>query len=191
MFKKLLAVMASAVMFVPLTANAEELTATIPVTVEGTDSAKVTISSDDENAMDAIVGETTIDVTDSTAFQIKYDEPVSYTYTLTQVAGDDAEVTYDANEYTAHVFVEAEEDGTLTPHVVVWKTESADKSDGVHFTNVKKVKEPEATATPEPQKSADTSDNSNTLKYIAGIGLGAGLLIVLLALRHRAGKAEQ
>lgn len=187
MFKKLLTVVASTLIITPLAVNAEGTTTEIPVSVEGTETAKVTISSDNAEAMSAIVGDTTLEVKEGTdyAFQISYDEPVSYTYTLTQVAGDEADVTYDSNAYTAHVFVEAEEDGTLVSHVVVWKTDETSKSDGVHFTNVKESKEtanPDATATPDTSKksdkSADTSDNSHALLY-GGVAIGACVLAVV------------
>lgn len=176
---------------------AEEVkSAEIPVSVEGTDTAKVTISSDSAEAMSAVVGETTIDVKEgeNCAFQVNYDEPVSYTYTLTQVAGSESDVTYDTNEYQAHVFVEAEESGELVPHVVVWKVDDTAKSDGVHFTNVKKSEAtptPDATATPEAKKSdksADTSDNSNTLVYGAGVAVFGLLAIVALVAKRKAEK---
>lgn len=187
MFKKLLTVVASTLIMTPLAVNAEGTTAEIPVSVEGTETAKVTISSDDAEAMSAIVGDTTLEVKEDTdyAFQISYDEPVSYTYTLTQVAGDEEGVAYDSNVYTAHVFVEAEEDGTLVPHVVVWKTDATSKSDGVHFTNVKENKPtPTATTSPDSKKSyksADTSDTSNALIY-NGIAITVCVLAVIILL---------
>lgn len=184
--KKLKALgMTTALMLIPnqLMIHAEETTASIPVTVEGTESAKVTISSDSEAAMSALVGETTVDVDGETAFEIKYDGPVSYTYTITQVAGDDDSVAYDSNEYQAHVFVESEEDGSLVPYVVTWKTDETGKTDGVKFTNTKEVT---PTATPASNKgSADTSDNSNIMEYLAGMGIGALAVILLLLIRKQ------
>lgn len=123
----------------PVYAN-EPATVDIPVTVEGTDTAKVVISSDNEEAMNAIQGETELVINKEGSFKVLYDEPVDYKYTIKQIDGASAnnkgeKIIYDTSIYTAHVFVKAEDDGTLSPIVIAYPDGSTSKSETVGFKN--------------------------------------------------------
>ena len=189
MFKKskLLFVMplaVSALMATPV--YAEESNVQIPITVEGTERATVTIDSDNKDALSAVKGDTTITVDKNGAFTISYDEPADFKYTITQTAGDaknakGEKINYDTAAYTAHVFIEAKDDGSLEPHVIVWQTSQDSKSASVNFKN-----------TVEKKKStgADTSDNSNIVYECAALAGAVFLGIVVIALRTRAKKTK-
>ena len=189
MFKKskLLFVMPLAVSALMTThVYAEESNVQIPITVEGTERATVTIDSDNKDALSAVKGDTTITVDKNGAFTISYDEPADFKYTITQTAGDaknakGEKINYDTAAYTAHVFIEAKDDGSLEPHVIVWQTSQDSKSASVNFKNTVEKKN---------SNGADTSDNSNIVYEGVALAGAVFLGIVVIALRVRTKKTK-
>ena len=110
----------------------------IPVKVEGPIETEVTIESDDSEAMKALITDSTIHVKDNGKFVFETNEPADFKYTIRQKKGTDKyngnKVNYSTDVYTAHVFVEATDDG-LVPSAVVWKNSDTTKSDSVTFKN--------------------------------------------------------
>lgn len=101
--------------------------------------------------------------------------------TLTQTAGEEKnskgeKITYDSAEYIAHVFIEAKDDGSLDPHVIVWKESQDSKSASVGFKN-----------TVEKKKSggADTSDESNIGYEAAAFVTALCFGLLLIGFRYR------
>lgn len=175
----------AAVMATPV--HAEKRTVQIPVTVEGTDKATVTIASDDQEAMDAVVGDKSVTVDKNGAFTVSYDEPADFVYTITQTPGEEKtskgeKITYDTAAYTAHVFVEAKEDGSLDPHVIVWKTAADSKSASVNFKNTIEIKN---------GKGAQTSDESNIGYQAAVLATAIGVGAIVLAIRKRGSSKKE
>lgn len=163
----------SALMTTPV--HAENSTVQIPVTVEGTDKATVTIASENEKAMNAVLGDKTVTIGKNGAFTISYNEPADFEYTVTQTAGDEKnakgeKIIYDTTEYIAHVFIEAKEDGSLDPHVIVWKEANDSKSASVNFKNT---------------TGADTSDKASVGYQVAALVTAVGLGLMLIAFRYR------
>lgn len=164
-----------------LPVHAESSTVQIPVTVEGTERATVTIASEDKEALEAVKGDKTITIDKAGAFTIEYDEPADFKYTLTQTAGEEKnskgeKITYDSAEYIAHVFIEAKDDGSLDPHVIVWKESQDSKSSSVGFKNTVEKKN---------SGGADTSDESNIGYEIAALVTALCFGILLIAFRYR------
>lgn len=164
-----------------LPVHAETSTVQIPVTVEGTECATVTIDSDNKDALSSVKGDKTITIDKTGAFTIEYDEPADFKYTLTQTAGEKnnskgEKITYDSAEYIAHVFIEAKDDGSLDPHVIVWKESQDSKSASVGFKN-----------TVEKKKSggADTSDETNIGYEVAALVTALCFGLLLIAFRYR------
>lgn len=164
-----------------LPVHAETSTVQIPVTVEGTEKATVTIASEDKEAIKAVKGDKTITIDKAGAFTIEYDEPADFKYTLTQTAGKEKnskgeKITYDSAEYIAHVFIEAKDDGSLDPHVIVWKESQDSKSASVGFKN-----------TVEKKKSggANTSDETNIGYEVAALVTALCFGLLLIAFRYR------
>lgn len=184
MFKKskLLFVMPLAVSALMTThVYAEESNVQIPVTVEGTERATVTIASEDKEALEAVKGDKTITINKAGAFTIEYDEPADFKYTLTQTAGEEKnskgeKITYDSAEYIAHVFIEAKDDGSLDPHVIVWKESQDSKSASVGFKNTVEKKN---------SGGADTSDESNIGYEVAALVTALCFGLLLIAFRYR------
>lgn len=164
-----------------LPVHAETSTVQIPVTVEGTERATVTIASEDKEALEAVKGDKTITIDKAGAFTIEYDEPADFKYTLTQTAGEEKnskgeKITYDSAEYIAHVFIEAKDDGSLDPHVIVWKESQDSKSASVGFKNTVEKKNSDG---------ADTSDESNIGYEAAALVTALCFGLLLIAFRYR------
>lgn len=184
MFKKskLLFVMPLAVSALMTThVYAEESNVQIPVTVEGTEKATVTIASEDKEAIKAVKGDKTITIDKAGAFTIEYNEPADFKYILTQTAGKEKnskgeKITYDSAEYIAHVFIEAKDDGSLDPHVIVWKESQDSKSASVGFKNTVEKKKSDG---------ADTSDETNIGYEVAALVTALCFGLLLIAFRYR------
>ena len=164
-----------------LPVHAETSTVQIPVTVEGTEKATVTIASEDKEAIKAVKGDKTITIDKAGTFTIEYDEPADFKYTLTQTAGKEKnskgeKIIYDTAEYIAHVFIEAKDDGSLDPHVIVWKESQDSKSVSAGFKNTVEKKN---------SGGADTSDESNIGYDVAALVTALCFGLLLIAFRYR------
>lgn len=169
-----------ALVFGAKSVKAETCTVQIPITVEGTEKALVKINSEDKKALEAVEGEKTITIDKTGSFTISYNEPADFKYTITQTVGETTtkgeKINYDTAAYTAHVFIEAKDDGSLDPHVIVWKESQDSKSASVGFKN-----------TVEKKKSggADTSDESNIGYEAAAFVTALCFGLLLIAFRYR------
>lgn len=173
--------LSAAVLPVHAETSAETSTVQIPVTVEGTEKATVTIASEDKEAIKAVKGDKTITIDKAGAFTIEYDEPADFKYTLTQTAGKEKnskgeKITYDSAEYIAHVFIEAKDDGSLDPHVIVWKESQDSKSVSVGFKNTVEKKN---------SGGADTSDETNIGYEVAALVTALCFGLLLIGFRYR------
>ena len=164
-----------------LPVHAETSTVQIPVTVEGTEKATVTIASEDKEAIKAVKGDKTITIDKAGAFTIEYDEPADFKYTLTQTAGKEKnskgeKITYDSAEYIAHVFIETKDDGSLDPHVIVWKESQDSKLASVGFKNTVEKKN---------SGGADRSDETKIGYEVAALVTALCFGLLLIAFRYR------
>ena len=87
-------------------------------------------------------------------FEISYVEPGTYTYEITEQAGNEPGWTYDSTTYKAEVFVQNNEENedALAASVFVYKDGSQEKSGGAAFENIA----PTATPTPAPSSAPST-----------------------------------
>ncbi len=133
--------------------DAQSIKAIIPVKVTGTDEVTIEITSDDDQAIQAL-SNTQYEFTGEGNVEIYYSEPCDYTYTIKQVSKNDAKVTYDETIYEVEVFVE-NADGKLISHVAVWKQGDNQKKEAVEYTNVvRKNKSSKPTDTSDPNDLA-------------------------------------
>ena len=94
--------------------------------------------------------------------KFEYDEPGTYVYTISEVKGDEASMTYDKSVFTATVNVVDDGEGSLKANVTFTK---GDKSvEGIVFNNM--YKKPE---TPVPTPNPGTSKTvTNIVKTVKG-----------------------
>ena len=93
--------------------------------------------------------------------KFEYDEPGTYVYTISEVKGDEAGMTYDKSVFTATVSVVDDGEGNLKANVAFTK---GDKSvEGIVFNNT--YKKPETpTPTPDPGTSKTVTNIVKTVK---------------------------
>lgn len=93
--------------------------------------------------------------------KFEYDEPGTYVYTISEVKGDEASMTYDKSVFTATVNVVDDGEGSLKANVTFTK---GDKSvDGIVFNNM--YKKPETPVpTPDPGTSKTVTNIVKTVK---------------------------
>ena len=93
--------------------------------------------------------------------KFEYDEPGTYVYTISEVKGDEAGMTYDKSVFTATVNVVDDGEGNLKANVAFTK---GDKSvEGIVFNNT--YKKPETpTPTPDPGTPKTVTNIVNTVK---------------------------
>lgn len=93
--------------------------------------------------------------------KFEYDEPGTYVYTISEVKGDEAGMTYDKSVFTATVNVVDDGEGNLKANVAFTK---GDKSvEGIVFNNT--YKKPETpTPTPDPGTSKTVTNIVKTVK---------------------------
>lgn len=93
--------------------------------------------------------------------KFEYDEPGTYVYTISEVKGDEAGMTYDKSVFTATVNVVDDGEGSLKANVTFTK---GDKSvEGIVFNNT--YKKPETpTPTPDPGTSKTVTNIVKTVK---------------------------
>lgn len=93
--------------------------------------------------------------------KFEYDEPGTYVYTISEVKGDEASMTYDKSVFTATVNVVDDGEGSLKANVTFTK---GDKSvEGIVFNNM--YKKPEAPVpTPDPGTSKTVTNIVKTVK---------------------------
>ena len=102
-----------------------------------------------------------------------------FTYTVSEVKGSDADITYDENVITVKVTVTDNGDGTITA--------AADKTRSeIKFVNkVKEKKSSKTSTTPGKKKGGRTGDEAPLGILFGGLGVGAVGLIALLVYRRR------
>lgn len=93
--------------------------------------------------------------------KFEYDEPGTYVYTISEVKGDEASMTYDKSAFTATVNVVDDGEGSLKANVTFTK---GDKSvEGIVFNNM--YKKPETPVpTPDPGTSKTVTNIVKTVK---------------------------
>lgn len=126
-----------------------------------------------------------------------------YEYSIYQVKGSHADVTYDDTVYQLTVYVTNAEDGSgLEISAVLYPDEVSTKDSSAAFTNIYPTVTPTPEPTPDPAPdpspapsatsgSPKTGDNSNTNLYAAFAGVSAAVIVLLVAARKRAGKTEE
>lgn len=107
--------------------------------------------------------------------EIAYDKLGIYTYTIAQVAGSNADCTYDARTYSLTVSViNAGQGGGLAVEVALREDGAVEKTDKAVFHNAYKVIVPTAAPTTEPGDITPTGVSDRWLYYMGG---GALLLV--------------
>lgn len=131
------------------------------------------------------------------SFAVTADEPVEYSYKVTQTAGTAENWTYDSHIYQVTVQFWNDNSETLTPKVFVYKIDASGKKVGMaelcSFDNVYKapaVPEPPAEQKPEQKKemNPDTSD-TNSVSTIQGL-TAVGIAFIGIAVCMRFGKRK-
>ena len=94
--------------------------------------------------------------------KFEYDEPGTYVYTISEVKGDEAGVTYDKSVFTATVNVVDDGEGNLKASVAYTK---GDKSvEGIVFNNTYKKPETPKPSTPDPSMPKTVTNIVKTVK---------------------------
>lgn len=118
-----------------------------------------------------------------------------YEYSIYQVKGSHADVTYDDAVYQLTVYVTNAEDGSgLEVSAVLYPDEASTKDPSAAFTNIYPTVTPAPEPTPTPSKTPKapkTGDDSNPGLYAALIGISAAVIVFLLVTTKRARKTEE
>lgn len=131
-------------------------------------------------------------------FVIRYTEPGTYHYTISQDKGTDAKTTYDDTVYAVDVYVMNDEQGVMTAEPVVYIKGSSGKKDKVSFVNQKKEAPPEkedpssdSQKKPEsngPVSSIQTGDSNLSYLYAGLCAISGFLLLAMVMLKKRKAK---
>ena len=121
--------------------------------------------------------------------KFEYDEPGTYVYTISEVKGDEASMTYDKSVFTATVNVVDDGEGSLKANVTFTK---GDKSvEGIVFNNM--YKKPETPVpTPDPGTSKTVTNIVKTVKgFLPTTGdQQAAALLMAFVIAMAGGKPE-
>ncbi len=92
-------------------------------------------------------------------FEVECIYPGTYSFTVSEVKGNDAKTTYDETKYSVDLWVTESEDGTLSVQPIVYKESQDAKSASCAFKNIKET-EP-ATTKDDSSKADDSKGNSS------------------------------
>lgn len=138
----------------------KEITAKIPVAVEKVESDEAyTFKITGGESEYELIKEDTISLKSGEKgfFEISFDYPGTYSYTVSQVAGTDDKTTYDNTTYNVDIYVTESEDGALFAQPVCYVDGSDEKKAELTFKNVKEAVTPD-----DPDKDKDDDkDNDN------------------------------
>ena len=127
--------------------------------------------------------------------EITYDKLGIYTYTIAQVAGSNADCTYDARTYSLTVSViNAGQGGGLAVEVALREDGAVEKTDKAVFHNAYKVIVPTAAPTTEPGDITPTGVSDRWLYYMGGgalLMLAAGFFARSLLRRDEDGNGDE
>ena len=122
-------------------------------------------------------------------FELGYDEPGTYEYTVRQVTDKkDAGIIYDDSAYDVTLFIASKDDGTLYHEISVFKNGSIKKTDKLIFENRKKEEKKEKTSSGGSGGKGGrtkTGDTKNLVMWAKVTAASAFFLSVMLLLRRR------
>ena len=105
------------------------------------------------------------------AFQIQYEKPGVYRYTISQVAGDGKNWTYDQSEYSLEVYIMRNEQTDTLQSLIIAYNAKGEKVDPV-FMN--RYQAPEAKQKSMTVKTGDSAD----IKTLTGLMLICGGIMI-------------
>lgn len=105
-------------------------------------------------------------------FQISYQVPGTYHYTVRQLKGDRPRTAYDETVYSVDVYVTEKEDGTMAAEAITYRKPEAEKKDCLSFVNTVSI---------EQGGFVDSGDTS----YAGWILLMAGSFILIIVFIRR------
>ena len=118
-----------------------------------------------------MISKVQITETKKDAFQIQYEKPGVYRYTISQVAGDGKNWTYDQSEYSLEVYIMRNEQTDTLQSLIVAYNAKGEKVDPV-FVN--RYQAPEAKQKSMTVKTGDSAD----IKTLAGLMLICGGIMI-------------
>lgn len=120
-------------------------------------------------------------------FEVSFDSPGTYHYTIQQDAGSDRQTSYDSTVYKVDVYVTDKMQAELVAYVSGMSEKKAD----IRFVNVKKVptagtaQKPAAPAKNFIARAVQTGDDASLLRYFLMLSGSLSLLIVMSVLKKR------
>ena len=195
----LAAVLFAAALYNPLNVRAADtnekaVTAKIPVLCEEVKSDETyTYKIDGEVSEFAKVSEETISLKSGEKgyFEISFNYPGTYSYTVSQIAGTDEKTTYDAATYNVDVYVTETDDGVLFAQPILYKSGSDEKKAELNFKNIRQVETPDnGSAGIDKTGKVNTGDSANLPMWGAIIAVCAVVLILSIALKNKKEKRE-
>lgn len=155
----------------------EQITVNIPVKLKITGNSKQNeifsflLKQNDEQSPMPKISKVQITGTKKDAFQIQYENPGVYRYTISQVAGDGKNWTYDQSEYSLEVYIMRNERTDTLQSLIVAYNAKGEKVDPV-FVN--RYQAPEAKQKSMTVKTGDSAD----IKTLAGLMLICGGIMI-------------
>ena len=155
----------------------EQITVNIPVKLKINGSPQkeeifsFLLKQNDEQSPMPEISKVQITGTKKDAFQIQYEKPGVYRYTISQVAGDGKNWTYDQSEYSLEVYIMRNEQTDRLQSLIVAYNAKGEKVDPV-FTN--RYQAPEAKQKSMTVKTGDSAD----IKTLAGLMLICGGIMI-------------
>ena len=155
----------------------EQITVNIPVKLKITGNSQQNeifsflLKQNDEQSPMPKISKVQITGTKKDAFQIQYENPGVYRYTISQVAGDGKNWTYDQSEYSLEVYIMRNERTDTLQSLIVAYNAKGEKVDPV-FVN--RYQAPEAKQKSMMVKTGDSAD----IKTLAGLMLICGGIMI-------------
>lgn len=155
----------------------EQITVNIPVKLKITGNSQQNeifsflLKQNDEQSPMPKISKVQITGTKKDAFQIQYEKPGVYRYTISQVAGDGKNWTYDQSEYSLEVYIMRNEQTDTLQSLIIAYNAKGEKVDPV-FMN--RYQAPEAKQKSMTVKTGDSAD----IKTLAGLMLICGGIMI-------------
>ncbi len=124
-------------------------------------------------------------------FQISYNYPGNYYYTVRQMAGSDKKTTYDATEYQVDVCVTENEEGKLFAQPILYLKGEDEKKEKLAFKNTREIEKVSSGNPNTPEEKSDakhkvkTGDMINLLLWSVFLVISGMALITAILQKYR------
>lgn len=163
------------------------------IQVETNESMLIEIDSENK---DILPEQTQLQINGTGSFNLSYNEPGIYEYTIKQIPGTDPAIEYDTTIYNVYVSILYNDANKLTATITANPKDTTEKPDVIKFVNTPKESETEQPTQPtvKPSDSSvdvdevKTGDDTNIIPYIllGGLGLiGVTCVVVLFILLYK------